>query len=328
MSQGLLVPKSFGQLVQKISVSRRAYIYSMLSAVVSSASLIVYGRTPELWGQMLDEMVTPILPAPRRPDPRSWPDKGLFATWLGHSTVLLKIDGFTILTDPVFGPKIGVALGPFTVGFKRLVEPAVSLRRLPHIDLILLSHAHMDHLDRPSLRKLENKGTVVVTARNTADLIRPERYGEVYELGWGEGLQIGPVQCRAFEVKHWGARIRHDHYRGYNGYLLETSHHRVVFAGDTAFSSGFGSLRSSRRMDLMIMPIGAYDPYIRNHCTPEQALHMADKAGADFLLPVHHRTFNLSREPAQEPLERLLFAARNDTARVAVREIGGEFRDS
>jgi L-ascorbate metabolism protein UlaG (beta-lactamase superfamily) len=326
MSQGLLAPKSLAQLAPQLSVSRRAYVISMLSAVVSSASLILYGRAPQLWSQMLEEMVSPVRPSPLRPDPSKWPDRGLFAAWLGHSTVLLKIDGFTILTDPVFGPKIGVALGPVTVGFKRLVEPAIRPRRLPRIDLLLLSHAHMDHLDRPSLRRLEDQGTVVVTARHTADLIRAPKYAEVYEFGWGDRLRIGPVLCRAFEVRHWGARIRHDHYRGYNGYLLETDRYRVVFAGDTAFTPVFRKLRARRPIDLMIMPIGAYDPYIRNHCTPEQALMMADAAGTDALLPVHHQTFNLSREPLREPIERLLVAARNDTGRIALTEIGGEFR--
>src|SRR5580765_8907737 len=91
-----------------------------------------------------------ILPAPHRPRPQYWPDTGLHAAWLGHSTVLLKVDGVTILTDPVFSTRVGLNFGPLTVGVKRLVAPALRLVELPKIDLILLSHAHFDHFDTPS----------------------------------------------------------------------------------------------------------------------------------------------------------------------------------
>src|ERR1041385_7445197 len=114
-----------------------------------------------------------IVPPPYSPNPRPWSDRGLYAAWLGHSTVLLKIDGVTILTDPVFSARVGIHLaGRATVGLKRLVTPALSIEQLPHIDLVLLSHAHFDHFDRPSLRKLESRGTSVVTAWKTADLLR------------------------------------------------------------------------------------------------------------------------------------------------------------
>jgi hypothetical protein len=105
-----------------------------------------------------------VLPAPFTPHPKRWPDTGLHAAWLGHSTVLLKVDGFTIITDPVLSEKCGVGVGPLTVGLKRLVEPALDTGQLPRIDLILLSHAHFDHFDRRTLRMLESRGTSVVTA--------------------------------------------------------------------------------------------------------------------------------------------------------------------
>jgi L-ascorbate metabolism protein UlaG (beta-lactamase superfamily) len=155
-----------------------------------------------------------IEPAPIHPDPKNWPDRGLHAAWLGQTTVLLKIDGTTILTDPVFSDRVGVNVGPITLGVKRLVEPAVAFRDLPHIDLVLLSHAHMDHMDLPSLRKLEDKKTVVIMASNTSDLIRARQYQSVQELGWDERVQAGAVRIRAFEVKHWGARIHSDTHRG------------------------------------------------------------------------------------------------------------------
>ncbi len=264
---------------------------------------------PQFIERMSEECKRPILEATRHPDLREWPHTGLHAAWIGHSTVLVSLDGFTILTDPVFSAKIGINFGPMTIGLKRLVAPAASIAELPHPDLILLSHAHMDHFDIPSLRKLEHRHTAVVTASRTSDLLRPARYREVRELNWGESTQIGPVNLRAFEVLHWGARMRNDTFRGYNGYVIECGRYRIVFAGDTAHTPSFRALRTSRAVDLAIMPIGAYNPWIRVHCTPEQALAMANDAGADFILPVHHRTFELGREPAAEPMERLLRAA-------------------
>ncbi len=266
-----------------------------------------------------------MLPSPRVPSPAAWSSEGVHAAWIGHSTVLIQVDGFTILTDPVFSTRVGIKIGPFTLGIKRLVAPAVALAELPVPDLILLSHAHMDHLDRPSLRKLENRGTTVITAAGTSDLLRVKRYRAVHELRWDESRQVGPANVRAFEVNHWGARTRTDVHRGYNGYLIEAGRYRIVFGGDTAYTDLFRKIRSSKPVDLAIMPIGAYDPWIRAHCNPEQALAMANHAGAEFVLPVHHRTFKLSNEPYGEPIERLMMASGSAQDRVPVREIGEEF---
>src|SRR5579862_1109965 len=119
--------------------------------------------------------------------------------------------------------------------------------------------------------------------------------------------------------------MRNDTYRSYNGYLIESGRYRVVFGGDTAYTENFRFIRTSKPVDLAIMPIGAYDPWIRAHCNPEQALTMANHAGAQFVFPVHHRTFTLSNEPYGEPIERLLQASRSEPDRIAIREIGDEF---
>ena len=267
-----------------------------------------------------------ILPAPHRPHPETWGDRGLFATWLGHSTVLLKIDGVTLLTDPVLSRRIGIGMGPVTLGLKRIVEPALAFADLPKIDVILLSHAHMDHFDIRSLRRLENRGTTVITAPMTSDLLRVRRYRHVQELAWGERACAGPLEIYAFPVKHWGARMRTDSYRGYNGYTIETGRYRLLFGGDTAATTSFRSLRKSRPFDLALMPVGAYNPWIHNHCTPEQAWQMAHDAGCECFLPIHHQTFTLSREPYLEPIERVLEAAGRSPDRVAVHRIGQEFR--
>jgi len=274
---------------------------------------------------MSEDRKRPIKASPLVPRISAWTGDGIQAVWIGHSTVLINVDGFTILTDPVFSERIGVKIGPFTVGLKRLVHPAATPLELPVPDLILLSHAHMDHLDRPSLRKLENLGSTVITAVGTSDLLRVGRYKAVHELRWGESRRVGVANVRALQVKHWGARTRTDVHRGYNGYLIEAGRYRIIFGGDTAYTDLFRQVRTSKPVDLAIMPIGAYNPWIHAHCTPEQALAMANHAGAEFLLPVHHRTFKLSNEPYEEPIERLLLASGSAEERIAVREIGEEF---
>lgn len=285
----------------------------------------LFQAAPAFWQRISEERKRPVAPSPRTPQIEAWPQTGLHAAWIGHSTVLIRVEGFTILTDPVFTTRVGIKVGPWTIGLKRLVQPAMPLLELPTPDLILLSHAHMDHLDRPSLRKLENRGTTIITAANTSDLIRANRYSAVHELKWGESRQVGPARVQALEVKHWGARTRTDVHRGYNGYLIEAGPYRLVFGGDTAYTDLFRRVRSSKPVDLAIMPIGAYDPWIYAHCNPEQALAMADQAGAEFVLPVHHRTFQLSNEPYEEPIQRLLQASGSAQERISVREIGEEF---
>lgn len=249
----------------------------------------------------------------------------MHAAWLGHSTVLLKIDGFTILTDPILSERCGVGMGPVTVGIKRLVAPAITRAHLPPIDLILLSHAHFDHFDLRTLRSLERSGAAVATAKNTSDLLRVRRYRGVHEVGWGERVRVGPLSILGVRVNHWGARLRTDVHRGFNGYLIETRRHRVLFGGDTAYTDSFRGVRSSKPIDLAILPIGAYDPWIHVHCTPEQAWRMGAECGADFLLPVHHQTFRLGREGYLEPVERFVAAAHSHPDRVVATRIGHEW---
>jgi L-ascorbate metabolism protein UlaG (beta-lactamase superfamily) len=237
----------------------------------------------------------------------------------------MKIDGVTILTDPVLSERIGVSLGFATIGPRRLIEPALAQREVPQPDVILLSHAHFDHFDLPSLRKLESKKTRVVTASKTSDLLRADRYAETTELGWGDAVQIGDLNIRAFPVAHWGARVQRDTWRGYNGYVIESPRFKVIFGGDTALTTSFRQVRNGRPADLAIMPIGAYNPWIRAHCTPEQAVQMANDAGAEAILPVHHQTFRLSAEASLEPIERLSSALSSTPERLALTSIGQEF---
>lgn len=128
-------------------------------------------------------------------------------------------------------------------------------------------------------------------------------------------------------VAHWGARMFRDRHRGYNGYLLERGGHTVCFAGDTAFTRAFADVNNPhRRLDLMLMPIGAYDPWIHAHCSPEQAVAMADLAGAHHFVPIHHETFALSREPVGEPAARLRSAMADQPERLLATRVGETFR--
>ncbi len=301
-------------------IARRKWLAGLGLGVAGVGAGLAYKAAPMFWRQFANELGHPILAAPHHPGIAAWPDSGIHAAWLGHATVFLKIDGFTILTDPVFSRWIGLNLGPLTLGMKRLVEPALELESLPKPDLILLSHAHMDHFDIPTLRALEHPAQQVVTARATSDLLRGAQYGRVQEIGWGEQVRVGPASIRAIEVNHWGARMRTDTWRGYNGYVIQVGKRRVLFAGDTANTDLFRRVGGA---ELALMPIGAYNPWIRYHCNPEQAWRMANDARADVILPVHFQTFRLSQEPPAEPIHRILNAAGNSAAtRVPLRTIG------
>jgi L-ascorbate metabolism protein UlaG (beta-lactamase superfamily) len=184
----------------------------------------------------------------------------------------------------------------------------------------------MDHLNSATLRTFSDT-TRAVTAASTADLLRDTNFKEPAELAWGDKTVVntshGEVEVEAFEVKHWGARWRHDSYRGYNGYILSREGKKIIFGGDTAWTESFRALRSKGPFELAIMPIGAYQPWIQSHCTPEQAVQMANDAGANHFLPVHFKTFIFGREGATEPLERLHAAI--DPKRIGWQDIGETF---
>jgi L-ascorbate metabolism protein UlaG (beta-lactamase superfamily) len=248
--------------------------------------------------------------------------------WLGHSTVLINFLGVTILTDPVLFPRVGIRLPGVTIGPKRLTAPALRFHDLPRIDLILLSHAHFDHFDLRTLSCF-NETTCVITARATSDLLKGTRFSNITELDWGESKNLsaaaGEMVIAAFPVKHWGARTQRDTGRGYNGYLIERNGRRIIFAGDTAMTESFAALRRHGPIDIAIMPISAYNPWIQSHSTPEQAVQMAEAAGARFVAPVHHQTFRLSFEPFREPIKRFEAALSKTPERIALREIGETF---
>ncbi len=226
-------------------------------------------------------------------------------SWLGHCTVLMRIGGMTVLTDPVLSHRIGVRVGPLVVGPHRQGDPAADPDTLPPIDLILVSHAHFDHLDKPTLRRLARPSVRVVTAKGTAGLI-PRGFGDVMELPWGSTTEVSGLRLRAMKPAHWGARTAWDRHRQFSSYVLDAAGERVLFAGDSGHTDAFDALGP---VQLGIFGIGAYRPWIDAHADPEQVMAMARAAGVRWLLPVHHSTFRLSDEPMGEPMERLLAAA-------------------
>lgn len=270
----------------------------------------------------------PILPAPARPQLNKWSDNAITISWIGHATVLINFFGVRILTDPAFGRRVGLSLGLGTAGPKRFIAPALKLNELPAIDVVLLSHAHMDHMDLPTLSRLARHAQFV-TADITRDIVAAAGAKQISELRWGQTTDLkikgSDLQITALEVKHWGQRWPKQIERGYNGYALRREGRSILFGGDTAHTELFQQHRSHGPYEVAIMPIGAYDPWIWNHCSPEQAVEMANWAGARRFIPIHHQTFKLSHEPMHEPIERAESALSREAGRLALRHVGETF---
>ncbi|HEU5080908.1 MAG TPA: MBL fold metallo-hydrolase [Opitutaceae bacterium] len=267
-----------------------------------------------------------------RPQPETWSDDAITGSCLGHSTVLMNFLGVWVLTDPVFSSRVGLGVSGLILGPKRFIKPALRPGEFPAPDVIVLSHAHFDHLDRRSLRKF-SRDTVVVTAQGTRDLLK--RFRHVHELAWGQSITVstrqGQLRVTAIEVAHWGARMIRDTHRGYGGFVLQRTYqekdYSICYAGDTTFTRAFEKVRAiAPALQLALMPIGAYNPWIAAHCTPEQAVAMADQAGAMNIVPIHHETFRLSAEPMDEPAQRIEAAMAGRRKHLLALHVGETFR--
>lgn len=260
----------------------------------------------------------------------------LWACWIGHSTVLLRIGGMWVLTDPVLYEAYGMAVLGVTIGPRRVREAAIPFENLPKPDLVLLSHAHMDHMDRATLRAIALRwpnSIDVITATNTRDVIDDLPWKSLNEIDWCETVRIGSITLTALEVRHNGWRLpgepcRAAGYkrtgRSYNGYNIEFDGINVVFGGDTAYTNQFKHIVHAP--DLAIMPIGAYDPFPETHCTPEECLAMVEMMKARSIMPIHHSTFRQSEEPLHDPIRRLRRALRKSSTELAVHGIGGSYQ--
>jgi L-ascorbate metabolism protein UlaG (beta-lactamase superfamily) len=230
----------------------------------------------------------------------------LGVTFIGHSSFFLQIGGKNLLVDPNFARWIFV--------LKRLRRPGLRLRDLPAIDAVLISHAHFDHLHRPSLRAIAwltrrktGKRPMIIVPRHVRDLVSDLGYGRIGELDWWQSFQLGKAEIIHVPARHWGARIVRDVHRGYGGYVLRSGEHSIYHAGDTAYFDGFREIGERLKPEIALLPIGAYHPdsFRRVHTSPEDAVQAFLDLGAHWMVPMHYGTFRLSYEPVDEPAQRL-----------------------
>jgi L-ascorbate metabolism protein UlaG (beta-lactamase superfamily) len=223
---------------------------------------------------------------------------------------LIQIGGRKLLIDPVFAERL--------IALRRLRRPGVRIKDLPAIDLVLLSHAHMDHLNRPSLRRIVNhnlrktgQAPVVVVPWGVEDLVSDLGFSRVVTMEWWQTKTMSGLELTMTPCKHWGARFFKDTHRGFGGYVVRSGEHAVYHAGDTAYFDGFAKIGQRLQPDVALLPIGAYRPdsYRGVHTCPEEALRAFLDLGARRMIPMHYGTFRLSQEPMEEPVERLLAAA-------------------
>jgi L-ascorbate metabolism protein UlaG (beta-lactamase superfamily) len=232
----------------------------------------------------------------------------LRVTMINHSTLLLQQHGSHILTDPIWSER-ATPLSP--IGPRRRRKPGVRWEDLPCIDTVLLSHNHYDHLDLATLRRLADRGTSqFVVAAGVARLLRSEHIGTVYELDWGESLQLAQTTIHSVPALHFSARGVFDRNRTlWCGYMIECRERLVYFAGDTAFGDHFAQIRARFGAPrLALLPIGAYEPrwfMSPVHMAPDEAVRAHAILGARTSIAIHHGTFQLADEGIDTP-KRLL----------------------
>ena len=269
-----------------------------------------------------------------RPEPSEWKADELNIAWIGHSTMLINLYGTLILTDPVLFDRVGPRLLGSTYGPIRYIYPALSREEMPRPDVILISHAHFDHMDKRTLKFLTDKypeKIECITARNTSDIIDDLRWKSLNELDWNQESKTCDTIFTGVEVKHNGWRWpfemdRQDTVKGrsFNGYLIEKNNFKIFFAGDTAFSDLFRSLKKED-VDVAIFPIGGYVPKEQYHCNPEEALIMADKfIEAKYFIPMHCKTFDTDDE-LEKPLIWLNKIKNKYKTRIVIDDIGQTF---
>jgi L-ascorbate metabolism protein UlaG (beta-lactamase superfamily) len=271
-----------------------------------------------------------------KPEPDKWKNDAATLAWIGHSTVLINLCGKWIVTDPVLSDRVGVGFFGAVFGPARLTPPALVLSEFPKPDLIVVSHAHMDHMDYPTLKSFAKKypdQIDIVVAYLTKDVIDDLPWKSVTMLDWNQEAELDGIRVRANEVKHFGARYpwEKDRSRGYlkggrsyNAYLLERNGKKILFGGDMAFSDKLLPLKNEN-IDVAIMPIGAYNPWHHVHANPEEALQMADQIGAKYFCPIHTKTFTQSVEPFNEPIDWMKRSAPNYKLHIGWEEIGQTF---
>ena len=278
-----------------LATPRKSAVFTKMQSLTSLVSESAF--TP-----MVGESKVPVLVAPDE----------LAATFIGHSSFFLQIGGRNVLIDPVFSARL--------IALRRLRRPGIRIPDLPPIDLVLLTHAHMDHLNPPSLRRiiahnqhLVGRAPAVVTPWGVEDLVSSMGFSRVTTLEWWQEMRIAGLDITMTPSKHWGARFFKDTHRGYGGYVLRSNDHSLYHSGDTAYFDGFSKIGKRLQPQLALLPIGAYKPdnYRAVHTSPEEALQGFLDLGAERMIPMHYGTFRLSQEPVDEPIQRLRAAAKH-----------------
>jgi L-ascorbate metabolism protein UlaG (beta-lactamase superfamily) len=263
----------------------------------------------QLWRLVRESHAKPMQGEARKPGVVGVDEQAI--TFIGHSSFLVQMTGLAVLIDPVFATRL--------ILLRRQRRAGVRVRDLPDIDAVLLTHAHMDHLNRPSLRavvkEMRRRGRVapvVVVPNGVEDLVADLGFSRVVELRWWESAEVGALRVTATPARHWGARMFKDTHRGFGGYVLEAEGAETVYhSGDTAYFGGFTEIGRRLAPKIALLPIGAYfpDSYRSVHTSPEEALQAFLDLRAETMVPMHYNTFRLGREPMDEPLPRLLKAA-------------------
>jgi L-ascorbate metabolism protein UlaG (beta-lactamase superfamily) len=243
-------------------------------------------------------------------------------TWVGHATYALRLGGKMIVTDPVWSERVGLQ--------RRRAPPGVALERMPRIDVVTVSHAHYDHLDLPTLRRIGPEALYVVP-RDVGDILRGAGLLRVVELDWWQTHEQDGLRITLVPAQHWSMRMPWDrNKRLWGGFVVEGAEGRVYHAGDTAFSERVFSEIGARfpAIDWAMFPIGAYDPewFMQGqHINPEEALQAFEILGAKTFCAMHWGTFKLTDEPLGEPPARLRAAwdrRGGASARLRVPDVG------
>ncbi len=254
------------------------------------------------------------------------PGSGLRATWLGHSTVLIEIDGVRVLTDPVWGPRAS----PLSLaGPKRFQPAAVKLREMPKVDIVAISHDHYDHLDYPTIHALATTDVPFVTslgvgAHLEAWGVKPER---ITELDWWESHLVpgSSVHITAAPSQHFSGRKLGDRNATlWSSFVIKSDRHSVFFSGDTGLTAEYEEIRARLGpFDLVMLEIGAWHPAWGDiHLGPENAMKAHALLGGGAFLPVHWATFSLAMHAWDQPAERLLELGSRINAPLAMPRLG------
>ncbi len=237
-----------------------------------------------------------------------------FAVWIGHSSVLLKIAGKYILTDPVFSNYPS----PFSLRhLQRFQPPPISIENLPDIDIVIISHDHYDHLDRPSIEKLKDKTAHFITPLAVGDYLREWGVSDskITELDWWESTTKDGFTITATPARHGSGRgISEDNTTLWASFVVTSANFNLFYSGDTGMMPTFKEIGNKYGpFDLTMIQLGAYSenwPYV--HMTPEEAIEVHKMVYGSKLLPVHWGTFNLAYHAWDEPLRRAAITAEKE----------------